>query len=55
MPKDRAAALKNAFNQMGKDPGFLSDAKKMNFLVDPISGTRCWRSSSARRKRRVRS
>ncbi len=38
MPKDRAAALKNAFNQMGKDPGFLSDAKKMNFLVDPISG-----------------
>lgn len=38
MPKDRAAALKNAFNQMGKDPGFLTDAKKMNFLVDPISG-----------------
>lgn len=38
MPKDRAAALKNAFNQMGKDPGFLSDSKKMNFLVDPISG-----------------
>ncbi len=38
MPKDRADALKNAFNQMGKDPGFLSDAKKMNFLVDPISG-----------------
>ena len=38
MPKDRAAALKAAFNQMGTDAGFLSDAKKMNFLVDPISG-----------------
>jgi tripartite-type tricarboxylate transporter receptor subunit TctC len=38
MPKDRAAALKAAFDAMGKDAGFLSDAKKMNFLVDPISG-----------------
>jgi hypothetical protein len=23
---------------MGKDAGFLADAKKMNFLVDPIPG-----------------
>ena len=38
MPKERAAALKKAFDQMGTDPGFLADAKKMNFLVDPISG-----------------
>lgn len=38
VPKDRVAALKAAFNAMGKDPGFLSDAKKMNFIVDPISG-----------------
>ncbi|MFN3890934.1 MAG: Bug family tripartite tricarboxylate transporter substrate binding protein [Beijerinckiaceae bacterium] len=38
VPKDRADALKKAFNEMGKDPGFLADAKKMNFLVDPISG-----------------
>lgn len=38
IPKDRADALKKAFDQMGKDAGFLADAKKMNFLVDPISG-----------------
>ncbi len=38
MPKDRATALKKAFDEMSKDPGFLSDAKKMNFLVDPIPG-----------------
>jgi len=38
VPKDRAAALKSAFDQMGKDAGFLADAKKMNFLVDPIPG-----------------
>jgi tripartite-type tricarboxylate transporter receptor subunit TctC len=38
MPKERSAALKKAFDEMAKDPGFLSDAKKMNFLVDPISG-----------------
>jgi tripartite-type tricarboxylate transporter receptor subunit TctC len=38
VPKDRADALKAAFDAMGKDPGFLADAKKLNFLVDPISG-----------------
>lgn len=38
IPKDRAAALKRAFDQMSNDASFLADAKKMNFLVDPIPG-----------------
>ncbi len=38
VPKDRIAALRQAFNAMGKDPAFLAEAKKMNFQVDPISG-----------------
>lgn len=38
IPKDRAAALKKAFDAMATDQAFLAEAKKMNFVVDPISG-----------------
>jgi len=38
IPKDRAAALKKAFDAMASDANFLAEAKKMNFVVDPISG-----------------
>jgi len=38
IPKDRASALKKAFEEAAKDPALLADAKKMNFVIDPISG-----------------
>jgi len=30
--------LKKAFDAMATDANFLAEAKKMNFVVDPISG-----------------
>ena len=38
IPKERASALKKAFEEAAKDPALLADAKKMNFVIDPISG-----------------
>ncbi|MGE3645111.1 MAG: Bug family tripartite tricarboxylate transporter substrate binding protein [Beijerinckiaceae bacterium] len=38
IPAERVAALKAAFVAMGKDPAFLGEAKKINYVVDPISG-----------------
>jgi tripartite-type tricarboxylate transporter receptor subunit TctC len=38
VPADRVSALREAFDRMMKDPGFLSDAKKENFDIDPVSG-----------------
>jgi tripartite-type tricarboxylate transporter receptor subunit TctC len=38
VPADRVKALRDAFNQMVKDPGFLSDAKKEHFDIDPLTG-----------------
>jgi len=38
IPRDRAAVLKKAFDAMATDATFLAEAKKMNFVVDPISG-----------------
>ena len=38
IPRDRAAALKKAFNEAARDPALLTDAKKMNFVIDPITG-----------------
>ena len=38
IPRDRAAALKRAFEEAARDPALLADAKKMNFVIDPISG-----------------
>ena len=38
VPADRAAALRAAFNAMGKDPAFLDEARRINYTVDPISG-----------------
>lgn len=38
VPQDRVLALKAAFVAMGKDAAFLGDAKRMNYVVDPISG-----------------
>lgn len=38
IPRDRAAALKKAFNEAARDPALLADAKKMNFVIDPITG-----------------
>lgn len=37
-PKERVAALRSGFDAMLKDPGFLSDAKKANLELDPVSG-----------------
>lgn len=38
IPEDRAAALRQAFDAMVKDPVFLADAKARNLGVDPLSG-----------------
>ncbi len=36
--KERIDALKIAFIAMAKSPAFLGEARKMNYVVDPISG-----------------
>ncbi|MGH7833107.1 MAG: hypothetical protein ACREQK_05650, partial [Candidatus Binatia bacterium] len=36
--KDKVQLLTRAFNETLKDPDFLSDAKKSNLNVDPVSG-----------------
>lgn len=36
IPADRAAALRNAFNQVVKDRDLLGDAEKQNLEIDPI-------------------
>lgn len=38
MPKDRLKALRKAFLDVMKDPGFLKDAAKRRLEIDPISG-----------------
>ncbi len=38
VPKDRADALKAAFMATAKDEAFLSEANRMRYTVDPISG-----------------
>lgn len=38
IPKDRADALKAAFMATAKDEAFLSEANRMRYTVDPISG-----------------
>jgi tripartite-type tricarboxylate transporter receptor subunit TctC len=38
VPADRVKALRAAFDQMMKDPGFLSDARREHFDIDPVSG-----------------
>jgi tripartite-type tricarboxylate transporter receptor subunit TctC len=38
VPADRVRALREAFDRMIKDPGFLSDAKKEHFDIDPVPG-----------------
>jgi hypothetical protein len=36
IPADRAHILQDAFLDMGKDPAFLADAKKMRVDVSPV-------------------
>lgn len=38
VPPERLKALQDAFMEMTRDKDFLSDAKKMSFEVDPVSG-----------------
>jgi tripartite-type tricarboxylate transporter receptor subunit TctC len=38
IPKDRADALRNAFDQVWKDPEFLATAKSRGMEAEPISG-----------------
>jgi tripartite-type tricarboxylate transporter receptor subunit TctC len=38
LPADRVAALRNAFDTMVKDKGFLKDAKKTKMEIQPVSG-----------------
>ena len=39
LPADRAAALRQAFQEMVQDPAFLADAKKRQLGVDPLPGS----------------
>jgi len=38
VPKDRAEALRTAFDDTMKDPEFLADAEKMQLEITPVSG-----------------
>jgi tripartite-type tricarboxylate transporter receptor subunit TctC len=38
VPKDRAEALRQAFADTMKDPGFLADAEKSQLEITPVSG-----------------
>jgi tripartite-type tricarboxylate transporter receptor subunit TctC len=38
IPDDRLAALRQAFEELVKDPDFISGAKKLETEVDPLSG-----------------
>ena len=38
IPKDRAAALRQAFMAMSRDPVYLADAKKRRLGIDPLDG-----------------
>ncbi len=38
LPPDRAAALRDGFMQMVKDPAFLDDAGKIDLDISPIDG-----------------
>jgi tripartite-type tricarboxylate transporter receptor subunit TctC len=38
LPPERAAALRNAFMAMCKDPAFLDDARKARLDISPIDG-----------------
>ena len=38
IPKDRAEALRTAFDNTMKDPEFLADAEKMQLEITPVSG-----------------
>jgi tripartite-type tricarboxylate transporter receptor subunit TctC len=37
-PPDRVKALRDAFDALMRDPGFLAEAKKEHFDIDPVSG-----------------
>jgi tripartite-type tricarboxylate transporter receptor subunit TctC len=37
-PPDRVKALRDAFDALMKDPGFLAEARKEHFDIDPVSG-----------------
>jgi tripartite-type tricarboxylate transporter receptor subunit TctC len=38
VPAERVKALRDAFNNMVKDPAFLEQAKKEHFEIEPVSG-----------------
>jgi len=38
IPADRTAALRKAFTDTMKDPGFLAEAEKMQLEINPVSG-----------------
>jgi tripartite-type tricarboxylate transporter receptor subunit TctC len=38
IPADRLKALRTAFQAMLKDKGFLDDAKKLDLVIEPVSG-----------------
>jgi tripartite-type tricarboxylate transporter receptor subunit TctC len=40
IPSDRVKIVRDAYNQMLKDPEFLADANKRQWEINPISGER---------------
>ncbi len=47
VPTDRLTALRSAFDQVVKDPDFLTQASKMGIEIDPTSGAETQRISAA--------
>jgi tripartite-type tricarboxylate transporter receptor subunit TctC len=39
VPAERVAAMRRAFDETLKDPGFLAEAAKLQLEIDPLSGT----------------
>jgi tripartite-type tricarboxylate transporter receptor subunit TctC len=40
LPDDRKAALRQAFDDTMRDPGFLAEAKRGGLIVNPVGGAK---------------
>jgi len=40
LPDDRKAALRQAFDDMMRDPGFLAETRRSGLIVNPIDGAK---------------
>jgi hypothetical protein len=38
VPTERAAALRNAFDELMRDPSFIRESERRNVALDPLGG-----------------